>query len=83
MPEFKNSALLSRYDMLKAGYKRVIKGVDKMEEGKPENMAVMTLENEDSKIVARLYILDNGNLHPDSWLCPGGWGQASGEGGEK
>ena len=56
-------------------------GVDKMEESKPKNMAVMTLENEDSKIVARLYILDNGNLHPDSWLCPGGWEQVSGEGG--
>lgn len=24
--------------------------------------------------VASLYILPNGNLHCDSWLCPEGWG---------
>ncbi len=32
------------------------------------------IKNKDGFIVARLYILPNGNLHADSWLCPLGWG---------
>lgn len=33
----------------------------------------MIIENKKGQIVARLYILENGNLHPDSWLCLEGW----------
>lgn len=31
------------------------------------------IKNKAGLIVACLYILPNGNLHPDSWLCPEGW----------
>ena len=30
--------------------------------------------NQENKIVACLYILPNGNLHADSWICAEGWG---------
>ena len=30
-------------------------------------------ENKEGLIVACLYILENGNLHADSWICPEGW----------
>ncbi len=33
------------------------------------------LRNAEGLIVACLYILPNGNLHADSWLHAGGWGQ--------
>lgn len=36
-------------------------------------MIVETIENKEGKIVAKLYIKPDGNLHPDSWLCPNGW----------
>ncbi len=32
------------------------------------------LKNKSGYIVACLYILPNGDLHADSWLCPLGWG---------
>ena len=32
------------------------------------------LLNAKGRKVACLYILPNGNLHPDSWLCSKGWG---------
>ena len=32
------------------------------------------IKNKAGYIVACLYILPNGNLHTDSWLCPLGWG---------
>ena len=32
------------------------------------------IKNKKGYIVACLYILPNGNLHADSWLCPVGWG---------
>lgn len=31
------------------------------------------LRNTKGLIVACLYILPNGDLHADSWLCPTGW----------
>lgn len=31
------------------------------------------IKNEEGLIVACLYILPDGNLHDDSWLCPTGW----------
>ncbi len=31
------------------------------------------LRNQEGLIVACLYILPNGNLHADSWLCSKGW----------
>ena len=36
-----------------------------------------TIKNKAGYIVACLYILPNGNLHADSWLCPAGWGSPS------
>lgn len=39
-----------------------------------KDMNVLTLKNESGFTVANLYILHNGNLHPDSWLCNEGWG---------
>ena len=32
------------------------------------------IKNKAGYIVACLYILPNGNLHADSWLCSRGWG---------
>ncbi len=32
------------------------------------------IKNKSGYIVACLYILPDGNLHADSWLCPAGWG---------
>lgn len=32
-------------------------------------MRDITITNEQGKIVAKLYILPNGDLHADSWLC--------------
>ena len=32
------------------------------------------IRNKAGFIVACLYTLPNGNLHPDSWLCNEGWG---------
>ncbi len=31
------------------------------------------VENEKGEIVACLYQFENGNLHPDSWLCEKGY----------
>lgn len=31
------------------------------------------IKNKAGRIVACLYVLPNGNLHGDSWLCPEGW----------
>ncbi len=36
-------------------------------------MSGLTLTNEDGKTVACLYILKNGDLHCDSWICLEGW----------
>lgn len=36
-------------------------------------MKRLTLENDEGNIVAKLFIENNGNLHPDSWLCNEGW----------
>ena len=36
-------------------------------------MGKLTLTNRKGKIIVCLYILVNGNLHPDSWICPKGW----------
>jgi len=36
-------------------------------------MRKLTLTNLDGKIVACLYVLENGNLHSDSWICQKGW----------
>lgn len=33
----------------------------------------MIVRNKEGLIVARLYILENGNLHQDSWLYLEGW----------
>lgn len=33
----------------------------------------LTLRNGRGEIVARVYILPDGCLHGDSWLCPSGW----------
>ena len=30
-------------------------------------------KNDAGLIVACLYVMADGNLHPDSWLCPTGW----------
>ena len=38
-------------------------------------MRTKTILNKVGQIVAKLYILPNGNLHPDSWLCPDGKGE--------
>jgi len=32
----------------------------------------LTLKNDNDEIVAKLYILLDGTLHEDSWLCPAG-----------
>ena len=32
-------------------------------------MEEKTIENNQGLIVAKLYIKEDGNLHPDSWLC--------------
>ena len=37
-------------------------------------MKTLTLTNRKGRIIAKLYFKKNGNLHPDSWLCPKGWG---------
>jgi len=36
-------------------------------------MKLKIIKNKVGHIVACLYILPNGNLHSDSWLCPEGW----------
>jgi hypothetical protein len=36
-------------------------------------MEKRTFKNKRGRVVAVLYILPNGNLHPDSWLCSRGW----------
>lgn len=36
-------------------------------------MKEKTIKNKEGDIVAKLYVLENGNLDPDSWLCPEGW----------
>ena len=36
-------------------------------------MEEKTIENNKGKIVAKLYIKNDGNLHEDSWLCFNGW----------
>lgn len=33
----------------------------------------MIIFNKKGRVVACLYLLKNGNLHPDSWLCEKGW----------
>lgn len=37
------------------------------------NMSTMTLRNNKGQIVAKLYILPDGRLANDSWLCNEGW----------
>jgi len=36
-------------------------------------MKTITVTNNEGLIVAKLYILPNGNLHADSWFCNKGW----------
>ena len=36
-------------------------------------METFTLENNNDEIVTKLYILPDGTLHADSWLCHAGW----------
>ena len=37
------------------------------------NLGTLTLRNNDGRIVAKLYILPDGTLADDSWLCNEGW----------
>jgi len=37
------------------------------------NLATMTLRNNKGQITAKLYILPDGTLADDSWLCNKGW----------
>ena len=36
-------------------------------------MKKKVFKNQDGRIVACLYIKEDGNLHSDSWLCNNGW----------
>ncbi len=44
-----------------------------MEVKKMGEFAKLVLKNCDGDIVVCLYIEQDGNLHPDSWLCEKGW----------
>ena len=37
------------------------------------DLETLTKENKAGEIVAKLYILPDGTLHEDSWICPPGW----------
>lgn len=37
------------------------------------DLGVLTMRNNKSEIVAKLYLMPDGTLHPDSWICPEGW----------
>ena len=37
------------------------------------DLETRTMENKNGEIVAKLYILPDGTLHVDSWICPAGW----------
>lgn len=37
------------------------------------DLGTITMRNNEGRIVVKLYILPDGCLHPDSWLCPRGW----------
>lgn len=36
-------------------------------------MSSITICNKEGLIVAKLYVLENGNLHADSWIKEEGW----------
>lgn len=51
--------------------------VELVQVGSPKElrqMPIITVRNDKGLLVANLYVLDNGNLHADSWLCNEGWG---------
>jgi len=51
--------------------------VEIVEVGNPEeptNMPIVTVRNNKGFTVANLYVLKDGNLHSDSWICDDGWG---------
>lgn len=37
------------------------------------DLGTITMKNNKDEIVARLYVMPDGTLHPDSWLCYEGW----------
>jgi len=37
------------------------------------DLGTITIKNNIGEIVAKLYVMPDGTLHEDSWLCPQGW----------
>ena len=37
------------------------------------DLGTVTMKNGNGEIVAQLYVMPDGRLHEDSWLCPEGW----------
>ena len=37
------------------------------------DLGTLTMKNNNGEIVAKFYIMPDGTLHEDSWICPKGW----------
>lgn len=37
------------------------------------DLGTMTMKNNAGETVVQLYIMPDGTLHEDSWICPRGW----------
>jgi hypothetical protein len=37
------------------------------------DLGTVTMKNNNDEVVVKLYIMPDGSLHEDSWICPKGW----------